>query len=121
MAGYGTDEAMKTYWDAAGYTYVSDDPFGAGQHLFRRHLMSAVSPAPRQAEPLRNGNSSQWQAPVGLNQIMDVSPCLAVVGPNVAELERDLDTRTKLGAPGNALGSFRDLTHLDFSLSSLRV
>lgn len=29
MAGYGTDEAMKAYWDAAGYTYESDAPFAA--------------------------------------------------------------------------------------------
>jgi len=29
MAGYGTDSALKAYWDAAGYTYAADAPFAA--------------------------------------------------------------------------------------------
>lgn len=29
MAGYGTDAALKAYWDAAGYTYAADAPFAA--------------------------------------------------------------------------------------------
>lgn len=29
MAGYGTDDGLKAYWDAAGYTYASDAPFAA--------------------------------------------------------------------------------------------
>ncbi|MER8846041.1 DnaT-like ssDNA-binding protein [Mesorhizobium australicum] len=29
MAGYGSDVALKAYWDAAGYTYASDAPFAA--------------------------------------------------------------------------------------------
>ncbi|AID29245.1 DnaT-like ssDNA-binding protein [Mesorhizobium jarvisii] len=29
MAGYGSDNALKAYWDAAGYTYAADAPFAA--------------------------------------------------------------------------------------------
>ncbi|PBC23479.1 MULTISPECIES: DnaT-like ssDNA-binding protein [unclassified Mesorhizobium] len=29
MAGYGSDAALKAYWDAAGYTYAADAPFAA--------------------------------------------------------------------------------------------
>ncbi|MGO4641705.1 DnaT-like ssDNA-binding protein [Mesorhizobium sp. 2RAF45] len=29
MAGYGSDSALKAYWDAAGYTYAADAPIAA--------------------------------------------------------------------------------------------